>query len=225
MIGTAAYEVVRGHVEAALAGQAVEFEAAIPYPQLGVRVMHCCYRPEVDAAGVVRGVVAVLLDVTDRVHAEAARHERIERRLHVQYATAQILAGAGSLQQASDGVLELVCGALGWDVGELWTIDPVTQQIRCAAISHAPCAAYSEFARHSRGHIFDRGVGLPGRVWTDPRPTWIADLASDANFPRAALAAKAGLHAALAFAIESGGQVFAVIDFLAMDGHGINGAR
>ena len=95
VIGVAAYEVVRGHVEAALAGRAVEFEAAIPYPQLGTRVMHCGYRPEMDAAGEVRGVVEVLLDVTDRVHAEAARHERIEQRLHVQYATAQILAGAG----------------------------------------------------------------------------------------------------------------------------------
>jgi PAS domain S-box-containing protein len=215
VIGTAAYEVVRNHIEIALAGRAVEFEAAIPYSQLGIRVMHCGYRPEVDASGEVRGVVAVLLDVTDRVHAEVARHERIERRLNVQYATARILAGAGSLLEASDGVLELVRGALGWDVGELWTIDPSTQQIRCIAISHAPCSVHSEFARHTRGHDFDRGVGLPGRVWTDPRPTWIADLAGDPNFPRGALAAKAGLHAGLAFAIESGGQILGVIDFLA----------
>jgi PAS domain-containing protein len=49
VIGTAAYEVVRSHVEAALAGREVEFEAAIPYPQLGIRVMHCGYHPEVDA--------------------------------------------------------------------------------------------------------------------------------------------------------------------------------
>jgi PAS domain S-box-containing protein len=215
VIGAAAYEVVRSQVEAALAGRAVEFEAAIPYPQLGTRVMHCGCRPEVDAAGEVRGVVAVLLDVTDRVRADAVRHERIERRLHVQYATARLLAGAGSLQEASDGVLELVRGALGWDVGELWIIDPAAEQLRCVGICHAPSPAHSEFARQSRGHTFDRGVGLPGRVWTDPRPTWIADLASDANFPRATLAAKAGLHAGLAFAIESGGQVLGVIDFLA----------
>src|SRR5262249_29409066 len=57
VIGTTAYEVVRGHIEAALAGRAVEFEAAIPYPQLGIRVMHCGFRPELDAVGEVRGVV------------------------------------------------------------------------------------------------------------------------------------------------------------------------
>jgi PAS domain S-box-containing protein len=215
VIGAASYEVVRSQVEAALAGRVVEFEAAIPYPQLGIRVMHCGYRPEVDAAGEVRGVVAVLLDVTDRTHAEAARHERIERRLHVQYATARILAGAGSLQEASEGVLELVRGALGWDVSKLWAIDSATQQIRCVAISHGPCPVHGEFARQCRGQAFDRGVGLPGRVWADPRPTWIADVAGDPNFPRAARAEEAELHAALAFAIESGGQVLGVLEFLA----------
>jgi PAS domain S-box-containing protein len=214
VIGSAAYEMVRGRVEAALAGQAVEFEVAIPYAQLGIRVMHCHYRPEVDATGAVRGVVEVVLDVTDRVHAEAARHERVERRLHVQYAAARILAGAGSLQEAGDGVLELVRDSLGWDVGELWTIDPATQQIRCVAISHATGAPLSEFARRSRGQILDRGVGLAGRVWNHPQPTWIANLDSDANSPHAALAAKAGLHAAVAFAIESAGQVLGVMDFL-----------
>jgi PAS domain S-box-containing protein len=215
VIGAAAYEVVRGHVEAALGGRAVEFEAAIPYLRLGTRVMHCGYRPEPGAAGEVRGVVAVLLDVTDRVRAEAARHERAERQLHVQYATARILAGTGSLQEAGEGVLELVRGALGWDVSKLWAIDSATQQIRCVAISHGPCPAHGEFALQCRGQAFDRGVGLPGRVWADPRPTWIADVAGDPNFPRAARAAEAGLHAALAFAIESGGQVLGVLEFLA----------
>jgi PAS domain S-box-containing protein len=214
VIGAGAYEAVHSHIQAALGGRAVDFEATIPYPLLGNRVMHCSYRPEMDAAREVRGVVAVLLDVTDRVHAEAARHERIERRLHVQYATARILAGAGSLQEASEGVLELVRGALGWDVGELWTIDPANEQIRSVAISHADCPAHSEFARHCSGHTFDRGVGLPGRVWNERRTIWIADLAGDPNFTRAALSAQAGLHAGLAFAIETGGRILGVIDFL-----------
>src|SRR5262249_7543494 len=120
-----------------------------------------------------------------RAGSAADTHERIERRLQVQYATARILAEAGALQEAGDGVLEVVRGALGWDVGKLWIIDPDSQQIRCVTISHAPCAALSDFACHSRGNTFDRGVGLPGRVWTNPRPTWIADLAKDSNFPRA----------------------------------------
>ena len=81
--------------------------------------------------------------MTQEFHPDVAQHERIERRLHVQYATARILAGAGSLEQASDGILELVRGALGWEVGELWTIDPPTKQIRCVAISHAPDATHS----------------------------------------------------------------------------------
>jgi PAS domain S-box-containing protein len=215
VIGAAAYEGVRSQVAAALAGREVEFETAIPNAQRGPRVLHCRYRPDADPAGMVRGVVTVLLDVTERVEAEAARDERRERRLQVQYATARILAAARSLPEASDGVLELVRGALGWDVGELWTTDPTAQKLDCVAISHAPSPAYSDFARISRGRALDRGSGLPGRVWVDPRPTWIADLASDTNYPRGAQAIRAGLHQAVAFAIESGGQVLGVIGFLA----------
>jgi signal transduction histidine kinase/DNA-binding NarL/FixJ family response regulator len=141
-------------------------------------------------------------------------HVLIERRLQLQYETARILAGARSLSEAGASVLELVRKALGWDVGELWTIDPPTQQVRCVAISHPSAPTYDEFIHLSRACTFDRGVGLPGRVWTDARPTWIADVAADTSFPRAALAEKAGLRAALAFAVESGGQVLGVIDFL-----------
>jgi PAS domain S-box-containing protein len=81
MVGAAAYEVLRGHVEAALAASDVEFEAAIPYPQLGTRMMHGNYRPLLDEAGEVKSVVEVLLDVTDRVLAEAARRSSAEKAL------------------------------------------------------------------------------------------------------------------------------------------------
>jgi signal transduction histidine kinase/response regulator RpfG family c-di-GMP phosphodiesterase len=147
--------------------------------------------------------------------AQRDAHERIERRLEVQYATARILAGAGSLAEASDGVLELVRGALNWDVAELWTFNRTTEKIRLVAIRHGPDSALSEFASHSRLHAFDRGSGLPGRAWLHRRPTWIADLGRDTNFPRAEAAAKAGLGAALALPIETSGQVLGVMDFLA----------
>ena len=212
--GAAISEGTRRHVEGALIGQSAAFDAVLPHPHFGSRIMHCAFRPERDATGAICGVVAALQDGTERVQAEAARHTLIEHRLQVQYDTARVLAGAQSLGEASAGVLELVRNALGWDVGELWTIDTQTQQIRCVAISHPSGPVYSEFALKSGDLTFDRGVGLPGRVWTDPRPTWIADLSHDPNFPRAALAARAGLRAGLAFAVETGGQVLGVIDFL-----------
>src|SRR5205823_3766230 len=44
-------------------------------------------------------------------------------------------------------------------------------------------------------------------------PAWIATIADDANFPRAALAARLGLQSAMAFPIMLGGNVLGVLEF------------
>src|SRR5947207_1049291 len=56
-----------------------------------------------------------------------------------------------------------------------------------------------------------RGVGLAGRVWATGRPSSIRDLAGDRDSPRAAAAAKAGLHSKFAFAVTNGRKVTGVI--------------
>jgi PAS domain S-box-containing protein len=70
VVGRAAYESFRPHVEAALSGRRVDFEAEVPYGGLGRRWMRCAYVPEVDAAGAVRGLIAVLHDITARKRGE-----------------------------------------------------------------------------------------------------------------------------------------------------------
>ena len=54
---------------------------------------------------------------------------------------------------------------------------------------------------------------MPGRVWQTNQPVWIADAPQDGNFPRAAVAAQAGLHAAFGFPIRTGQGVIGVIEF------------
>jgi len=68
--GTASYESVRGYIERALSGEAVEFEMEIPYRVWGTRLMACAYAPERDQSGEVVGFVAVVMDITERKRAE-----------------------------------------------------------------------------------------------------------------------------------------------------------
>ena len=75
VLGEAAYDSIRGHVEAALAGEAREFEADIPYAAIGRHVMQVSYVPDRDAQGGTRGFVAVMSDVTGRRQVEEAREE------------------------------------------------------------------------------------------------------------------------------------------------------
>jgi PAS domain S-box-containing protein len=59
------------YIDAALAGESVEFEVEAQYAR-GMRVMHGHYEPEFDAAGEVVGFVAVVADITERKRDEDA---------------------------------------------------------------------------------------------------------------------------------------------------------
>ena len=72
---------------------------------------------------------------------------------------------------------------------------------------------FPNFADASRKIAMARGVGLPGRVWETAQPLWIADVASDSNFPRASAAAQDGIHTALGFPATLGTKVLGSSNF------------
>ena len=75
VLGEEAFECIRPHVDAVLAGQSVEYEAEVPYQRIGRRYVRCIYEPERNLAGQVQGWIAVVNDVTDR--RQAAKTEAI----------------------------------------------------------------------------------------------------------------------------------------------------
>jgi two-component system, chemotaxis family, CheB/CheR fusion protein len=72
VLGEAAYERVRAHVEAALGGQRVAFEAEVPYRVGGTRHVHAEYVPDARPDGSVAGYYALITDVSDRRRADDA---------------------------------------------------------------------------------------------------------------------------------------------------------
>jgi signal transduction histidine kinase len=54
---------------------------------------------------------------------------------------------------------------------------------------------------------------LPGRIWQDVAPVWIPDVTGDANFPRAEIASRCGLHAAFGFPVRLGPDIFGAVEF------------
>lgn len=72
VVGEAAFARFRPYVDAALAGAPVTFEAEIPYEGIEPQFMQAAYAPERDAAGRVVGLVAAIVNVTDRRRAEEA---------------------------------------------------------------------------------------------------------------------------------------------------------
>jgi PAS domain S-box-containing protein len=138
-------------------------------------------------------------------------------RLHVQYETTRALAESASLAEAAPRILKALGETLGFDHGAVWTVDRSDTSIRCLDTWHPPSVAVPEFDAVSRATTFERAVGLPGRVWRSGEPAWIEDVVKDSNFPRAAVAAREGLHGAFGFPIKLGGTVLGVLEFFSRE--------
>jgi two-component system, sensor histidine kinase and response regulator len=139
------------------------------------------------------------------------------RHLAAEYATTRVLAEAGRLADATPRILEAICTTLGWEHGALWQVDPHADRLRCIEIWHPAGAAFGRFDAISRATEFERGVGLPGRVWATGRPVFIPDVTKDGNFPRAPVAFAEGLHGAFGFPIVMGDFVLGVMEFFSRE--------
>ncbi len=163
--------------------------------------------------------LSVLIVAVALVRATARRRRSsptcAERRLSVQHAVTTVLAEAPSIAVAMPRILEAVCSHLDWGWGALWTVDEAGAVLRFAACWHHPDVVLPAFERESRARTFARGVGLPGRVWQQGVPAWIADVTADDNFPRAPIAAAEGLRGAFAFPVLLAGNVLGVLEFFA----------
>src|SRR5262245_30561015 len=119
----------------------------------------------------------------------------------VLYETARALVECTTLEEAAPRIIAAVCNALGWQCGAIWQADRSRKGMRCVGTWHAPGLPIDEFTTATRKSLFERGVGLPGRVWNTREPAWIPDVTRDDNFPRASAAERVGLHAAFALPI------------------------
>ena len=147
------------------------------------------------------------------VAADVTEHKLEAVRLAAQYAVTRVLADAPTLALATPRILKAICECLGWSVGAIWRVDEKENVLRCVETWHMSSSRVEEFDQRTRSRTFVQGIGLPGRVWSSARPVWIADVTKDANFPRAAIAAREGLHAAFCFPILLGSEVLGVLEF------------
>ena len=149
---------------------------------------------------------------TRACRARSAERRRAQERLSVQHAVAQVAAQQVSLAEAAPHFLQAICEHLDWQLGELWTVDPVGKVMRLASrwYPHQGTDAVSPgitgFVADSLGWTFPKGEGLPGRVWQDGAPAWEHDLEGSTVFLRTEAARRAGLHRVFAFPLRDGGE-------------------
>ena len=144
---------------------------------------------------------------------EIAERQRTERLLNVQHATTNVLAETVTLAEAVPKILQAICASLEWQVGEFWSVDRKANVLHRINKWHMPSLQFPEFEVVNRQIAFPPGVCLPGRIWANGEPVWIADVVQDPNFLRAASASEEGLHGAFGFPILMGNEILGVILF------------
>ena len=127
---------------------------------------------------------------------------------------ARSLAETADPRDALAGALKAIAENLGWRLGAVWEPAPDRPEaLQCVELWGAPDADAADFERASREASLAPGEGLPGRVWLTGEAAWVPDVMADDNFPRAAQASRAGLHAAFCFPIRSARGILGVMEF------------
>lgn len=159
--------------------------------------------------GHVIGASKIARDISERV--------RNDRRRLAQYTVASLLAGSWTLDEASSAILQTTASIGEWVYSGLWIHDESIGKLGCRGFWQSGSSKLQAFGDHSTSIQFARGEGLPGRVWASNEPAWIADVAHDKNFPRAAAAKEAGLRGAFAFPLFAGRAINGVIELFSTD--------
>jgi PAS domain S-box-containing protein len=126
----------------------------------------------------------------------------------------RVLAEAATVDDATQEILAALAAWGRWDLALLWVPDEVLGLLRCGPSWSSGDPALVEFQNVSSRLTFARDVGLPGRVWRAAEPRWVAKIGEDSEFPRAGVAARAGLTSATAIPIIGANGVIGVIELL-----------
>lgn len=144
-------------------------------------------------------------------------HAHLEERLAIQYEITRSLVEAESLDQAAAAILRIIGETLQWQLGILWIIDPADNQLHVQEIWKKTAERMGEFEAASRSTHFERGVGIPGRIWANDAPIWIGNLLNDGYFPRLAAAAQAGLHSAFGIPVRANSGIVGIMEFFSAE--------
>lgn len=150
-------------------------------------------------------LTGVGLDISER--------KRAEEEIRLLQTVALGIGEAESLDAAYAFVLQEICQATGWAMGEAWVPSRDGEQMICHPAWHSRIAGLEAFRQASQSRLFAPGEGLPGRVWQTKKPVWIPNVSTTHNFARIRAAAAVGLKAAFGVPVLARGQVVLVMAF------------
>jgi PAS domain S-box-containing protein len=143
-----------------------------------------------------------------------------ERRAAAGEELVRILTGTASPEPAR-AALQAIGECLRWELGALWHIDPMAEQLTCEAAWRWPLAELRALEESRWRGAFSPGNGLPGRIWQASQAAWITDLAEEAELGRGAATDEGAngeaVHGWFGFPVVAGDEVLGVVEFFSSE--------
>jgi PAS domain S-box-containing protein len=177
VLGAERYPDVERHLAAALGGRRTAFDVTEPAPG-GTRHLHAIFIPDLGPGGAVRGVVAVVDDVTERARADEERVRLLgleqgrRREAEAVAELGRILTQGLDPDAVAQRVAELARGLLRAVTTTVYRIDPATRDFVCLAVS-------GDMGGFRSGNVLPRGTGAVGRAVERGRPVTTANVLDD----------------------------------------------
>ena len=150
-----------------------------------------------------------LRDISARREAEA-RLERQALETQMLFEVSTMAAEADSYERALETTLRAICRVSGWPIGHAFIVPELEHRLVSAGIWIEDAPGRSDTIRTATENTaFFRGIGLPGRIWQDGEPIWVADTDAEANFPRKGT----GFRGAFGFPLHTNGRTVAILEF------------
>ncbi|KHE92297.1 Signal transduction histidine-protein kinase BarA [Candidatus Brocadiaceae bacterium S225] len=124
---------------------------------------------------------------------------------------------AHSVEEARRICLGKVCEFTGFQVGHICVPDSKEVLVSSNIWYFDQVERFATFKNVTEATTFEKGIGLPGRVWESGRPAWIKNLIMDSNFPRAKLAENLIVKSGFAFPVLEQKTVVAVFEFFSTE--------
>lgn len=158
-------------------------------------------------------ILAVIMDRA--LHKKLETERREKKFIRTIYECSDITNKESDTISALKGCLEKICEHVSWPVGHIYFVEGKNKEILVSSnVWYCdPKVDISSFKQITNKTTFQKGVGLPGRVWSTLKPVWISDVSTDDNFPRAKKCKKLSLRGGAAFPIIIEDELLAVLEF------------
>jgi PAS domain S-box-containing protein len=144
---------------------------------------------------------------------DVTQQKQREHRLALQLVVSQIVGQNSSPEVAAMRILEALCVSQGWDMAVKWEVNENENRLDFCAAWGTPGRSTETMIQESMGLTLGKGEDLPGRVWQEGHPVWIADLGHAPEGARVQSALRHDMVSGWAVPVRVGNKVLAVLEF------------